>query len=234
MSENLNQDYLRFSKEITKSSKSIFKIQGTILTIFKKHHKSIYSIALIISKLKKEISVDNQLVFLAEILSDLLIVTRLAFLGFESCALIVLRRIIENFYNHIYYTDHSIEFQHLNLGKNEYTPIEKLKTYFDTHPNFSQIEDPNLKDFNGLLFKEYQQLCKVVHSKGIDALNLAECLKDLTEVFDLEAFLKLTINIELYIVYLSYKFHKNIKFTATEKGVITSIIPTNKRNYLNV
>ena len=233
MSEYLNQDYIKFSKEIGKSSKSLLKVQGNVEPNFKKHHKSIYAIALILAKLKKEENEENKLVFLAEILSDLLTVTKLSFLGFESPALIVLRRSLENFYNHIYYTDHSVEYQHLNLGKNEYTPIEKLKLYFDTHPIFSGSEDPNLKEFNQSLFNEYQQLCKVVHSKGKDAMNLSKCLKDLTDEFDINEFLKQIINIELFLIYLTYKFHKTLKFTATEKAIITSLIPTNKRGHLN-
>lgn len=233
MSENLNQDYSKFSKEIAKSIKPLFKIEGSIEPNFKKHHKSVYAIALILTKLKNEKKAENKLVFLAEILSDLLTVTKLSFLGFENPALIVLRRTIENFYNHIFYTDHPIEYEHLNLGKNEYTPIDKLKLYFDTHPLFIGTEDANLKEFNQSLFNEYQQLCKVVHSKGKDAMNLSKCLKDLTDDFDINELLKQIINIELFLVYLIYKFHKTLKFTATEKSIITSIIPTNKRGHLN-
>jgi len=233
MSEYLNQDYIKFSKEISKSSKALFKIEGNVETSFKKHHKSIYSIALISTKLNNGVKEENKLVFLAEIISDLLTVTKLSFLGFETPSLIVLRRTIENFYNHIYYTDHPVEYEHLNLGKNEYTPIDKLKLYFDAHPTFIGSDDSNLKEYNQSLFKEYQQLCKVVHSKGRDAMNLAKCLKDLTDDFDINDFLKSVINIELFIVYLSYKFHKDLKFTATEKAIITSIIPANKRSHLN-
>lgn len=233
MSENLSQDYLKFSKEIGKASKSLFKIDGSLEPNFKKHHKSIYALALILTKLKKEEKDENKVVFLAEILSDLLTVTKLSFLGFENPALIVLRRAIENFYNHIYYTDHPVEYEHLNLGKNEYTPIDKLKLYFDTHPIFAGSEDGNLKEFNQSLFNEYQQLCKVVHSKGKDSMNLSKCLKDLTDEFEINDLLKQLINIELFFVYLIYKFHKVLKYTATEKAIITAIVPTNKRNHLH-
>lgn len=233
MSEFLNQDYLKFNKEISKSSKSIFKIEGAIETNFKKHHKSIYSIALILTKLKKDITEENKVVFLSEILSDLLTITKLSFLGFENPSQIVLRRIIENFYNHVYYTDHPIEYEHLNLGKNEYMPIDKLKTYFDTHPKFLSGADINLKEYNQSLFNEYQTLCKIVHTKGRDAMNLSKCLKDLTDTFDINDLLKQVINVELFIIYLTYKFHSELKFTATEKSIITSLIPANKRQHFN-
>lgn len=233
MSEYLNQDYEKFLKEIVKSSKSLFKIDSTLESNFKKHHKSVYVIALILTKLKQEEKGENKLIFLAEILSDLLTISKLSFLGFESPSLIVLRRATENFYNHIFYSDHPVEYEHLNLGKNEYTPIDKLKLYFDTHPVFNGSADPVLKEFNQSLFNEYQQLCRVVHSKGKDAMNLSKCLKDLTDEFDMNSFLLNVINIELFLVYMLYKFHKSLKFTATEKSIITAIIPTNKRVYLN-
>lgn len=233
MSEYLNQDYIKFSKEITKAVKTSFKITGSIESNFRKHHKSVYSIALISAKLTGGVADENKFVFLAEIISDLLTVTKLSFLGFETPGLIVLRRAIENFYNHIYYFDHIVEYTHLNLGKNEYTPIDKLKLYFDSHPRFIDNHDPNLKEYNQLLFNEYQHLCKVVHSKGKDAMNLAKCLGDLTSEFDINGLLKTVINIELFIVYLLYKFHKELKFTATEKALLTSIVPANKRSHFH-
>jgi hypothetical protein len=233
MSEYLKQDYSRFSKEIKKSAKPLFKIDAAIEANFKKYHKSIYSIALILSKITKEHQEENKVVYFAEILSDFLTITKLSFLGFETPALIVLRRIIENFYNHVYYSDHPVEYEHLNNGKNEYTPIDKLRQYFDTHPKFLGNEDNNLKEFNSSLFREYQELCKVVHSKGKDSMNLAKSLKDLIEPFEINDLLILSTNIQLFIVYLSYKFHRNLKFTATEKGLITSIIPVSKRTHFN-
>lgn len=231
MSEYLKQDYAKFSKEIVKSTKALFKIDGDLEINFKKHHKSIYAIALILTKLNNNVQEENKKVFFAEILSDLLIVSKLSFLGFETPSLIILRRIIENFYNHVYYTDHPVEYAHLNNGKNEYTPIDKLKLYFDTHPRFIDCNDPNLKELNSSLFNEYHQLCKVVHSKGIDSMNLSKNLKDLRDTFEINDLLKLTINIELFIIYLAYKFHKELQFTATEKALLISIIPSNKRNH---
>jgi len=233
MSEYLNQDYSKFYKEIGRSSRSPFKIAGDIEINFRKHHKSLYAIALISSKLNTVVKEENKLIFIVEIISDLLTVTKLAVLGFENPSLIILRRAIENFYNHIYYTDHSIEYEFLNLGKNEYTPIDKLKNYFDNHPNFVGSEDPLLKEYNQLLFNEYQKLCKIVHSKGKESMNLAKCLKELVEDFEINELLETLIDIELFLFYLLYKFHRDLKFTATEKGIITSLVPANKRAHLN-
>lgn len=232
MSTQIDNDYIKFKKEIVKSNRPLYKIEGNFEPIFKKHHKSTYTIALILTKLKKSNVGENKIIFLAEILSDLLTISKISIVGFETPSLIILRRLIENFYNHIYYFDHQIEYAHLNAGRNEYTPIEKLKLYFDSHPVFFNRKDPAIKEYNQLLFNEYQELCKVAHSKGKDAMNLAKCLKDLRQEFEIKDFFKRIINIELYIIYLIYKFHNELIFTAKERNLIIVIIPANKRNHL--
>src|SRR5437870_3369454 len=141
MSANLQGDYSRFKKEIEKTNKVLFKIDAAIEPVFKKNHKSIYVLALLLAKLKDKEKEENKIAFFAEILSDFLTITKLAFNGFEIPSLILLRRIIENFYNHIYYSDHLVEYLHLNRGRNEYTPIEELKLYFESHPTFFDSKD---------------------------------------------------------------------------------------------
>jgi len=230
MATNIENDFLRFKKEIEQPALPFFKIDATIDTLFKKNHNSIYVIALILTKLEKAVKQENKVIFLVEILSDLLSLTKLSFIGFETASLIILRRVIENFYNHIYYFDHPVEYDHLNSGKNEYTPMKELKSYFETHPIFFKSMDKTIKEFNDILFQEYHLLCKVVHSKGRDSMNLSKSLQDLNKIFSMESFLQKAIKVELYIIYLSYKFHRNLKFTPTENDLIVEIIPKNKRN----
>src|ERR1700694_640451 len=114
MSQSLSDDYNRFKVEIGKGSRNLFKIEKSVEPFFKKHHKSTYVLALILSKLKQVPKQENELIFFAEILSDTLTITKLSFLGFESPSQIILRRVIENFYNHVYYSSHPIEYKHLN------------------------------------------------------------------------------------------------------------------------
>lgn len=232
MSKNLADDYSRFRAEIPKSTSSPFKDLAKFESSLKKQHKSIYCIALILTKVESQHTDRNKVDYLAEILSDCLTATKLSFLGFESSSLIVMRRAIENFYNHVFYFDHPIEYEHLNLGRNEYTPIDKLKLYFDTHPIFKDVEKHPIIDYNQMLFNEYQQLCKVVHAKGQDSMNLSKNLKDLKQDFDIKPVLELFTRIEVYIVYLLFRFHRSIKFTHAEISIITSVVPIEKRSSL--
>lgn len=234
MSENVNKDFLRFEKDIKKSLTCFFELDSAITNELEKYHKNTYIIALILEKLKSIYKEENKIIFYAELLSDLLACSRLSLLGLENVSLMILRRAIENFYNHIYFIHHPIEYEHLNAGRNEYTPIMKLKEYLEGHPVFFSSEDTTIKEYNDRLFKEYHELCKVVHSKGRESMNLANCLKQLVNDFDIKEFLNRVSNIELLIVYLTYKFHKEIKFTAVEKSLIVSAVPSNKRGLLNI
>lgn len=233
MADNIKIDYSGFKKEFEKLTKNKFKIDKSLELSFVKNHHAIYVISLILTKLIKNESNENRVIFLTEILSDLLTSTKLAFLGFEIPALVLLRRAIENFYNHTYYFDHSIEYYHLNNGKNEYTPIQELKIYFESHPIFIEHKDELIKEYNTMLFNEYHQLCRVVHTKGADFMNLAICLNDLRNDFGIEEFIKRMINIEIYIIYLIYKFHRNLKYTAIEKKYISDRIPKAKLDHLH-
>lgn len=232
MSKNLAEDYNRFRTEIPKSTRSPFKDISKFEGSLKGQHKSIYCLALILTKVESQYSDGNKIDYLAEILSDCLIATKLLFLGFESSSLIVMRRAIENFYNHVFYFDHPIEYEHLNLGKNEYTPIDKLKLYFETHPIFKNVERQPITDYDQMLFNEYQQLCRVVHAKGLESMNLSKNLKDLKRDFDIKPLLELFVRIEVYIVYLLFRFHRSIKFTPAEISIIISAIPAEKRSSL--
>ena len=233
MSENLKKDYEHFKTEIQKGLRTTSKISGTLEVSFKKHHKSLYAITLLLMKLKENKTNENEYIFFQEIISDFLNISKLITLGFEIPSLVLLRRVIENFYNHIYYFDHKIEYLYLQRGKNEYTPIDKLKLYFDSHPVFFDRADQTLKDYNQHLFNEYQDLCKVVHSKGSDSMNLSLTLKELRTEFDLDKFYKRLYQIELYLVYLLFKFHKTIKLTPVEKAILVSLVPADKRGSLN-
>lgn len=229
MSKNLAEDFIRFKSEVQKGVKRNQEIEGVVEPNFKKLHKGTYCIALISKKLSDIHKDENKVVFASEILSDLLTISKLSILGFEMPSLIVLRRLIENFYNHVYYFDHKIEYEHLNAGRNEYTPMDKLKLYFDTHPKFFESPDATLKEYNSQLFNEYHQLCKAVHTKGIDSMNLAKNLNELRQVIPLDEFFNRINKILLCLIYSLYKFHRELKFTDTEKGIIIALVPANKR-----
>ncbi|MCR8561214.1 hypothetical protein KXD93_26410 [Mucilaginibacter sp. BJC16-A38] len=231
-SENIDKDFTKFQAKLAESGKLLHLIDVKNKPFLKKYHRLTYLIALFEGKLEENFKEDNKFLFLNELLSDLLSNCSLIFIGFYHPSLIITRRLIENFYNHIYYFDHPVEFELLNLGRNDYTPMHELKLYFDSHPLIKAIEDKNTKIFNDQLFHHYQELCRTVHTKGEIFMGLAKNLEEVKSQFDVSRHIN-TINISiLSIVYLLYKFHRSLSFTNVEKNLISNTFTKTLRSPL--
>ncbi|MCL2291188.1 MAG: hypothetical protein FWC34_10910 [Bacteroidetes bacterium] len=228
-SQKKEQDFLLFKDEILKINDTLSK-DVSALPEFKKFHSLLYALSLIQIKVTQVEKIPNRTVFLQEIRSDLLLLITHAIFGYHNTSMMTYRKVIENFYNHIFYFNHEIEFFHLNNGKNEYTPIINLKNYLITHPKF--LEDKLNKDFNDYIFNEYTKLNNYVHAKGIHFMGLAKSLQDLRQTIDYSRVLY-GINITIYkIIFLLFKFHNNIKFQPVELKLITDCIPKTMRKKL--
>lgn len=230
-SDNINTDLINFKKEIFNTNQIEASSLTTDLPSFKKYHKLLYTLALIQYKVSvKHNKNEHKFVFLKEIQSDLLMFIPLLFQGFKNSALIHYRKIIENFYNHIFYFDHKIEFEKLNNGKNEYTPILSLKEYLNSYPSIKN--DKNIKAFNEHIFTEYTELNKVVHSKGIDFMSLSNNLKEIKKEIDFENTFENINELTYRVIYILFKFHTDFELTNTEKKTISSSIPKKYRSEL--
>ncbi len=231
-SENIGKDFESFSEEIFKTNQYVAKDETIKLPSFKKLHRLMYTFALIQFKTSENHKdLINKFVFLLEMQSDLLMFTTLIFQGFKNSALIQYRRIIENFYNHIYFFNHEIEFVKLNNGRNEYTPLIELKEYLNSYPNLKDEE--NVRDFNNHIFSDYTELNKVVHTKGVNFMSLSNNLREVKSKIKFDTtFTK--INDVLYrIIYILYKFHNDLEYTNIEKRIVSDCIPKTYRGSLN-
>lgn len=231
-SDNLDSDFLNYQKAISKTNKFKYSITPEIKPHFKKYHRLSYVIALIENKLEQKFTDENKYLFVNEILSDLLANASLILIGYYHSSQILVRRLIENFYNHVYYFEHPVEFEFLNLGRNDYTPIIDLKNYFEAHPLIKPLSDLNIKLFNTATFQHYQELCKTVHTKGEDFMGLAKNIEEIKPDFNVSTHFE-TINKTLSnIIYLLFKFHADIQFTNVEKDLIAKSFPRNVRQQL--
>lgn len=231
-SQNIDKDFEDFQKALLKTNRFQFSITEQIKPNLKKYHRLTYTIALFENKLESKWKEENKFLFVNEILSDLLANSSISFIGFYYSSQILIRRSIENFYNHIFYFEHPVEFELLNSGRNDYTPIIELKNYFEAHPIIKPITDTNIKIFNDQLFQHYQDLCRTVHTKGENFMGLAKNLEEIKADFDLVYHLDLINKSLQSIIYLLYKFHCDLAFTRTETDIISKSFPKNLRRHL--
>jgi len=232
LSENLDKDYVAFEKAIFKTNKIKYKLESKVKPHLKKYHRLTYIVALFETKLEEKWKEDNRFLFLNEILSDLLSNSSLCFIGFYHPSQIIVRRLIENFYHHIFYFEHIVEYTLLNLGNNDYIPIVDLKRYLEAHPTIKKTEDLNIKNFNDDLFSHYQELCRTVHTKGTNFMGLAKNLEEIKPDFDLSEHLEKINKSVGYIIYLLFKFHRDLIFTQTERDIIAKAFVKNIRGQL--
>jgi len=231
-SENIEIDFENFKQEIFNTNVFIATDETVKHHSFKKFHKLLYGFALI--QFKASLNHKDlicKFVFLKEIQSDFLMFTTLVFQGFYNSSMIQYRRIIENFYNHIYYFNHKVEFIKLNNGKNDYTPLIELKDYLNSYPNIKGQK--NISDFNNYIFSEYVELNRIVHTKGIEFMSLSKNLEDIKNEIDFDNIFSKTNEVLFRIIYILYKFHNDLEFTNVEKRIISDCIPKGYKINLN-
>lgn len=224
-------DFDQFQKDIENSNSIIYPVDTMDNGKLKKFHHTTYCLLLIAKKIKTKHKLNAyKYIFLHEIVSDLLTVSCLMTQGFIQPCQILHRRIIENYFNHLFYFNHEIEFQHLNNGENEFTPVIQLRDYISSHPVFHK--DQNVKKHNDNLYKSYLGLCKVVHTKGITHMHLAKNLGEikLTDA-DINAELDHFISSLQAFIYVVFRFHRDLTFSNIEKSSISSLIPRNERTH---
>ncbi len=232
-SENLDNDYTAFEIALFKTNELKFQLSEELKPILKKYHRYTYVVALYLSKLSEKWGADeHRFLYVNEILSDLLCNSSISIIGFYHSSQIIIRRFVENFYNHIYYFEHPVEYALLNMGRNEYTPMLDLKNYFEAHPIIVAHKDANVKLFNSTLFAHYQELCKTVHTKGNEFMGLAKNLEEIKPDVEISKHFEHVNKSAQNIIYLLYKFHTDLEFTNHERDIISKSFAKNIRSQL--
>lgn len=228
----LQSDYDEFKKNLKTSNILKYDVlDSKYNSDLKKTHRCIYSLLIIHSKVSELHKKENKHIFLNEIISDSLVAINLFFIGFNHASQIIFRRIIENYYHHLYFFNHEVEFVLQENGKNDYVPILEFKKYIENHPTLTG--DTNIKTFNDDIFNRYQELCKFVHTKGSSYMTLATNLEDLKSDFDLKLEIEIFKKIIQKILYITYKFHRDIKLTNEEKNIVFLSIDKDFRGKLS-
>ncbi len=147
--------------------------EPSIVPTAKRIHRLTYS--LIWWRFRFSRGPQNQKVFLHELASDALQVLPQALMGYQKTTMFLVRGIVEHVIRHVYYSDHPIEFQRINLEKRWYIPIADHFTYLKTHPLYANIE----KKFDavGRLKNLHQELSLFVHGMKISHMEMRPGLR---------------------------------------------------------
>lgn len=118
---------------------------------------------------------DHAKVFLEEIASDALQILPQVLMGYGKTSKLLIRGIIENTLRHIYFSDHPIEYGHMNRDKKWYVNLDELSDYAKKHPHFCRTE----QKFNAIdqLSSLYSDLSGGVHGRTVRDLEMRTALR---------------------------------------------------------
>lgn len=197
----------------------------------KQAHKVCLSLAIWDVQLSKYIRLKHVQPFIREIRFDAIGSIPLAFHGYKKSSALIQRSLIENLFNHIYYTDHPVELDWLKGDEKQIIFIDDLCNYLVKLPNFKNLA----KRYN-IIFKlksHYSELSTTIHNKPIRNIGSNRVLDDL--VVDNDWFIKYLqslkevgglINMALYL------FHSDISCLLRREYssiILSTMTPSERR-----
>ena len=147
--------------------------------------------------------------------------------------MVLVRGIVEHVIRHVYYSDHPIEFQRINLEKRWYIPIADHFTYLKTHPLYADTE----KKFDavGRLKNLHQELSLFVHGMKISHMEMRPGLRKIKlnpSIFARQAdFIRCAAESSNFILAV---FHRTAlsKLPPDDQKVVLLTFPANARRVL--
>jgi hypothetical protein len=108
-------------------------------------------------------------VFVDEIASDALQILPQMTMGYGKTVTLLARGIIENAFRHIYFMDHPVEFERMNLDKKWFMPMKELFEYTRLLPPFTETE----QQFDAInqLSSLYSELSAGGHGRTVQDLE---------------------------------------------------------------
>ncbi|MBW1728200.1 MAG: hypothetical protein JRJ62_11615 [Deltaproteobacteria bacterium] len=207
--KNNNIYPLHYEKKIKKDVKEI--------------HNHIYSICLWSNEFD-EVPI-NQKIFLIQMRSDAIQSLYLSLLGFKKPVKLLLRGLIEDILNHLYYYDHKIEYERLETEPKYYQSNKYLWDYLKNQPRMKPIIEET--ETFSTLKQYYGDLSKYVHSSSSEYVEYINTIdKIYFEIDFFKQYKKEIINISCCINYLLYVFYKvNVEYESELYNYIIKFIP---------
>ena len=115
--------------------------------------------ASILSKSVPAQRLENKRIFLREFSSDAVHVMHTLLVGDVRGGRFYLRSSVENFWRHVYFKDHPVEYRWLNFDAKFYTSLDSLRDYCSRTDEI----DVSLHESVGRISSGYQKLSRFVH-----------------------------------------------------------------------
>jgi hypothetical protein len=193
-------------------------------------HKNIYSLCLWITEFDG--CPINQKIYLEQIRSDAIQSLYLSLLGFKKPVKLLLRGMIEDILNHVYYYDHKIEYERLETEASYYQDLGILWDYIKKHPRMKIILDQT--EVYSMLKQYYSELSKFVHSsttKHMDKINTIDDVNYDVEFY--KEYKKEINNIACCINFILFVFYKvNVEYKSELYTHILRFMPENHKKAL--
>jgi hypothetical protein len=115
--------------------------------------------------------------FIDEIASDALQILPHTLMGYTKTAKLLIRSIIENVCRHIYFHDHTVEFELMNREQKWFMTMTDLFEYLRKHPRFLDSE----RKFAAIsqLSDLYSYLSGGIHGRTVSDLMMHNALRDI-------------------------------------------------------
>lgn len=195
-------------------------------------HKNVYSLCLWSNEFEE--SPINQNIYLTQIRSDAIQSLYLSLLGFKKPVKLLLRGLIEDLLEHLYYYDHEIEYERLETEQKYYQDIQELWEYLRNHPRIKKIVDET--EIYSMMRQYYSEFSKYVHSSTSEHMVNINTIDNIK--FDIDFFNEYKneiINISCCVNYLLYIFYKvSVGYESELYNHIIKFIPDQYKEALKI
>lgn len=161
-------------KDVQLLLKKRYAYSSENLKYFKKLHKSVFSIASFVYEIDK---IDNERIdFLNEVRSDYIELLLCICLKIKKSLTLSTRSSIEHTLSYIYYKEHPVEFEKLDLNPDPKITTQFFFDYVKKHPRLIKFKGI-LKNIQ-FLETEFHNLSKFVHGPSKNYLQLDKSITD--------------------------------------------------------
>ncbi len=173
-------------------------------------------------------------VFLHEMASDSIQIIPQSLMGYFKTSSLLIRGVVECLLKHIYYSDHPVEYELLQLNDSNYTPVRQMFDYLYKHPLFIATEEKF--DAINRLKVLYGDLSSTVHGVKIKNLQmktgLASIRPEKNILVDIVALLKKCIESINFILIIYHRNYFN-KLHLHDREVLLRALPKKAKQIIS-